>query len=168
MSTQEIEIRVPKLGESITEAMVGEWYVREGQYVAADKNLVSMESDKATFDIPAARGGIVSKILKKAGETAQVEEVIGYLKPAEAPAADLEETRRQRVEERRREDEERRRREEEERRDERDPGQRHIDLTLLLAELVENEQRQSRLDEVVVQRGEELAPEQRREAFGTE
>lgn len=88
MSTQEIEIRVPRPGESITEVMIGEWYVREGQYVAADKNLVALESDKATFDVPAARGGILSRIVKKAGETAQVDEVIGYLKPAEAPAAE--------------------------------------------------------------------------------
>ncbi|MEY3172763.1 MAG: Dihydrolipoyllysine-residue succinyltransferase component of 2-oxoglutarate dehydrogenase complex [Planctomycetota bacterium] len=87
MSTPEIEIKVPRPGESISEVMIGEWYVREGQYVAADKNLVALESDKATFDVPAPRGGIVSRILKKAGELAQVEEVIGYLQPAEAPAA---------------------------------------------------------------------------------
>ncbi len=88
MSTQEIEIRVPRPGESISEVMIGEWYVREGQYVAADKNLVALESDKATFDVPAAKGGILTRIVKKAGETAQVDEVIGYLKPAEAPAAE--------------------------------------------------------------------------------
>ncbi|MFM7039610.1 MAG: 2-oxoglutarate dehydrogenase complex dihydrolipoyllysine-residue succinyltransferase [Planctomycetaceae bacterium] len=87
MSTPEIEIRVPRPGESITEVMIGEWYVREGQYVPADKNLVALESDKATFDVPAPRGGVVTRILKKAGEVAQVEEVIGFLQPAEAPAA---------------------------------------------------------------------------------
>ena len=87
MSTPEIEIKVPRPGESITEVMIGEWYVREGQYVHADKNLVALESDKATFDVPAPRGGIVTRILKKAGELAQVEEVIGFLQPAEAPAA---------------------------------------------------------------------------------
>lgn len=87
MSTPEIEIKVPRPGESITEVMIGEWYVREGQYVPADKNLVALESDKATFDVPAPRGGIVTRILKKAGELAQVEEVIGFLQPAEAPAS---------------------------------------------------------------------------------
>jgi 2-oxoglutarate dehydrogenase E2 component (dihydrolipoamide succinyltransferase) len=86
MSTPEIEIKVPRPGESISEVMIGEWYVREGQYIGVDKNLVSLESDKATFDVPAPRGGVVTRILKKAGETAQVEEVIGYLQPAEAPA----------------------------------------------------------------------------------
>jgi 2-oxoglutarate dehydrogenase E2 component (dihydrolipoamide succinyltransferase) len=67
--------------------MIGEWYIQEGQYVAADRNLVALESDKATFDVPAPRGGILTRILKKAGESAQVEEVIGFLQPAEAPAA---------------------------------------------------------------------------------
>jgi len=82
-----IEIKVPKPGESISEVMIGEWYIQEGQYVAADRNLVALESDKATFDVPAPRGGILTRILKKAGESAQVEEVIGFLQPAEAPAA---------------------------------------------------------------------------------
>ena len=87
MSTPEIEIKVPRPGESISEVMIGEWYVQEGQYVAADRNLVALESEKATFDVPAPRGGILTRILKKAGESAQVEEVIGFLQPAEAPAA---------------------------------------------------------------------------------
>jgi len=86
MSTQDIEIKVPSLGESISEAFVGEWYVKEGEYVAADGRVVGLETDKATFDIPAQAGGIVSKILKNAGETAIIGEVIGYLQRAEKPA----------------------------------------------------------------------------------
>ncbi|MEJ7592549.1 MAG: 2-oxoglutarate dehydrogenase complex dihydrolipoyllysine-residue succinyltransferase [Planctomycetaceae bacterium] len=87
MSTQDIEIKVPQLGESISEAFVGEWYVKEGAYVAPDARVVGLETDKATFDIPAQAGGIVSKILKNAGETATIGEVIGFLRRAEAPAA---------------------------------------------------------------------------------
>ncbi len=87
MSTQDIEIKVPQLGESISEAFVGEWYVKEGAYVARDARVVGLETDKATFDIPAQAGGIVSKILKNAGETATIGEVIGFLRRAEAPAA---------------------------------------------------------------------------------
>ncbi len=87
MSTQDIEIKVPQLGESISEAFVGEWYVKEGGYVAADAKVVGLETDKATFDIPAQAGGIVSKILKNAGETATIGEVIGYLTRAEKPAS---------------------------------------------------------------------------------
>ncbi|HQX51969.1 MAG TPA: 2-oxoglutarate dehydrogenase complex dihydrolipoyllysine-residue succinyltransferase [Planctomycetaceae bacterium] len=85
MSTQEIEIKVPQLGESISEAFVGEWYVKEGAYVAKDGKVVGLETDKATFDIPAQEGGIVGRILKNAGETAAIGEVIGFLRPAEAP-----------------------------------------------------------------------------------
>lgn len=87
MSTQDIEIKVPQLGESISEAFVGEWYVKEGAYVAPDARVVGLETDKATFDIPAQAGGIVSKILKNAGETATIGEVIGFLRRSEAPAA---------------------------------------------------------------------------------
>ena len=86
MSTQEVEIRVPQLGESISEAFVGEWYVKEGAYVALDGKVVGLETDKATFDIPAQIGGVVSRILKNAGETASIGEVIGFLRPAEQPA----------------------------------------------------------------------------------
>jgi 2-oxoglutarate dehydrogenase E2 component (dihydrolipoamide succinyltransferase) len=86
MSTQDIEIKVPQLGESISEAFVGEWYVKEGEYVAADGKVVGLETDKATFDIPAQAGGIVSKILKNAGDTAAIGEVIGYLTRSEKPA----------------------------------------------------------------------------------
>ncbi len=86
MSTQEIEIKVPPVGESITEVVIGEWYVAEGGHLAADQNLVALESDKATFEIPAEQSGVVTRILKQAGDTAAVDEVIGYLRPAEASA----------------------------------------------------------------------------------
>jgi 2-oxoglutarate dehydrogenase E2 component (dihydrolipoamide succinyltransferase) len=85
MSDQEIEIKVPAVGESISEVFIGEWYVGEGAYVATDKNVVGLETDKATFEVPAVRGGIITRILKKAGESAAVGEVIAYLKPADAP-----------------------------------------------------------------------------------
>lgn len=83
---EEVEIKVPAVGESISEVFIGEWYVTEGNYVAADGNVVGLETDKATFDVPAAAAGNVSRILKQAGETAEVGEVIGYIQPAEASA----------------------------------------------------------------------------------
>lgn len=88
MSTKEIEIKVPAVGESISEVFIGEWYIDEGKYVATDKNIVGLETDKATFEVPATTGGVVTRILKKAGETAAIGEVIGYLQPSEAPASD--------------------------------------------------------------------------------
>lgn len=84
-TSQEVEIRVPAVGESISEVFIGEWYVPEGSYVAADANVVGLETDKATFDVPAVAGGVISRVLKHAGDTAAIGEVIGYLQPAEAP-----------------------------------------------------------------------------------
>jgi 2-oxoglutarate dehydrogenase E2 component (dihydrolipoamide succinyltransferase) len=87
MSTQEIEIKVPAVGESISEVFIGEWYISEGGYVGPDKNIVGLETDKATFEVPASTGGIVTRILRKAGDTAAIGEIIGYLQPSEAPAS---------------------------------------------------------------------------------
>jgi 2-oxoglutarate dehydrogenase E2 component (dihydrolipoamide succinyltransferase) len=86
MSTKEIEIKVPAVGESISEVFIGEWYAGEGKFVAADKDVVGLETDKATFGVPAPVGGVVTRILKKAGESAAIGEVIGYLQPSDAPA----------------------------------------------------------------------------------
>lgn len=81
-----IELKVPTVGESITEVQIANWYAGEGDYVALDANLVELETDKATVDLPAPVGGIVKKILKQPGETAQIGDVIGLLEEAEAPA----------------------------------------------------------------------------------
>ena len=86
--SDQIEIVVPPVGESITEVFIGEWYVGQGTYVESDENVVALESDKATFDVPAPVSGNVTKVLKAAGETAEIGEVIGYMTPAEAPASD--------------------------------------------------------------------------------
>lgn len=81
-----LEIKVPAVGESISEVQIGEWYVAEGDWVAADTELVGLETDKATFDVPAPAGGKVTRILKKAGEMAAIGDLIGYFEEAEAPA----------------------------------------------------------------------------------
>ncbi|MCE9606958.1 MAG: 2-oxoglutarate dehydrogenase complex dihydrolipoyllysine-residue succinyltransferase [Planctomycetia bacterium] len=82
-----IELRVPSIGESITEVFIGEWRKQEGAHAASGENLVELESDKATLELPAPEAGVVAKILKKKGETAAVGEVIGYFEPAAAGAA---------------------------------------------------------------------------------
>ncbi len=81
-----MEIKVPAVGESISEVQIGEWYVAEGEWVAADSDLVGLETDKATFDVPAPANGKVTRILKKAGEMAAVGDLIGYFEEVEAPA----------------------------------------------------------------------------------
>ncbi|MEM7311794.1 MAG: 2-oxoglutarate dehydrogenase complex dihydrolipoyllysine-residue succinyltransferase [Planctomycetota bacterium] len=84
--SKEVELVVPPVGESITEVFIGEWYVEKGAFAQMDKRVVALESDKATFDLPAPISGNVSRIVKQVGETAAVGEIIGYMTPAEAPA----------------------------------------------------------------------------------
>ena len=79
-----IELKVPEVGESITEVMVGTWKKREGEAVSRDESIVEIESDKATVELPAPQSGTVTKVLKASGERAVVGEVIGYMEPAGA------------------------------------------------------------------------------------
>lgn len=80
-----IELKVPAVGESITEVEIGDWLKPEGASVQKDENVVALESEKATVELPAPVSGKVSKILKQKGETAAVGEVIGYLEEMEVP-----------------------------------------------------------------------------------
>jgi len=82
-----LELKVPEVGESITEVVIGTWKKREGDGVALDEPIVEIESDKATVELPAPAAGTVAKILKASGEKAVVGEVIGFLEPAAAGAA---------------------------------------------------------------------------------
>jgi 2-oxoglutarate dehydrogenase E2 component (dihydrolipoamide succinyltransferase) len=81
------EIKVPSLGESITEVDIGPWLKKEGDSVAKDENLVSLESEKATVDLPAPSAGVLIKILKPKGQVANVGEVIAVLDSNGAPPA---------------------------------------------------------------------------------
>ncbi|MFN5755773.1 MAG: biotin/lipoyl-containing protein, partial [Planctomycetia bacterium] len=82
-----LELKVPEVGESITEVMIGTWKKREGDAVAIDDAIVEIESDKATVELPAPTPGTITKILKASGEKAVVGEVIGYMEPGAAAAA---------------------------------------------------------------------------------
>jgi 2-oxoglutarate dehydrogenase E2 component (dihydrolipoamide succinyltransferase) len=82
-----LELKVPAVGESITEVMIGTWKKREGDAVVTDEAIVEIESDKATVELPAPGAGTISKILKASGEKAVVGEVIGYMEPAGSAAA---------------------------------------------------------------------------------
>jgi len=81
-----IELKVPEVGESITEVMIGIWKKQEGDVVAVDDPIVEIESDKATVELPAPAAGRISRVLKASGEKAVVGEVIGYMEPAGAVA----------------------------------------------------------------------------------
>ena len=82
----QIELKVPSVGESITEVEIGQWLKREGEPVAKDENVVVIESEKTTLELPSPAGGSIAKILKQKGQTATVGEVIGYLEQNGAPA----------------------------------------------------------------------------------
>jgi len=77
-----LELKVPEIGESITEVMIGLWKKREGDTVALDEVILEIESDKATVELPAPQAGTLTKVLKGSGEKAVVGEVIGYLEPS--------------------------------------------------------------------------------------
>ncbi|HVS09936.1 MAG TPA: 2-oxoglutarate dehydrogenase complex dihydrolipoyllysine-residue succinyltransferase [Planctomycetota bacterium] len=74
-----VELKIPQVGESITEVQVGEWLKSEGDTVAADEPVVVIETDKVTVELPAPSAGKLSRVLKHQGEAAEVGEVIGYL-----------------------------------------------------------------------------------------
>src|SRR5512136_2868280 len=87
-----IDLKVPSLGESITQATVGTWLKKEGDAVAADEPVVEVESEKATVALPAPASGVLRKILKPSGATVSIGEVIGEMeqgngKIAAAPQA---------------------------------------------------------------------------------
>jgi len=74
-----IELVVPAVGESITEVEIGEWLKAEGDSVNRDENLVALESEKATVELPSPAAGTLGKILKRKGEKAAVGETIAYI-----------------------------------------------------------------------------------------
>src|SRR4051794_21017009 len=86
------EIRVPTLGESVTEATIGRWFKKAGDAVAVDEPLVELETDKVTIEVPAPSAGTLGEIVAKDGETVAVGALLGQIndgaaaaKPAAAP-----------------------------------------------------------------------------------
>src|SRR6201990_2727857 len=88
------EIRVPTLGESVTEATIGRWFKKAGDAVAVDEPLVELETDKVTIEVPAPSAGTLGEIAAKDGETVAVGALLGQInesgtgaaaKPAAAP-----------------------------------------------------------------------------------
>ena len=73
------EIRVPTLGESVTEATVAKWFKKPGDSVSADEPLVELETDKVTVEVPAPSAGVLSEIVAKDGETVEVGALLGQI-----------------------------------------------------------------------------------------
>jgi 2-oxoglutarate dehydrogenase E2 component (dihydrolipoamide succinyltransferase) len=81
------DIRVPTLGESVTEATVGKWFKQPGDAVAVDEPLVELETDKVTLEVPAPAAGVLSDIAVKDGETVAVGALLGSIKDGAGAAA---------------------------------------------------------------------------------
>ncbi|TMJ01979.1 MAG: 2-oxoglutarate dehydrogenase complex dihydrolipoyllysine-residue succinyltransferase [Alphaproteobacteria bacterium] len=74
------EIRVPTLGESVTEATIGKWFKKPGDPVAVDEPLVELETDKVTIEVPAPAAGTLAEISAKDGETVAVGALLGAIR----------------------------------------------------------------------------------------
>ncbi len=81
-----IEVRIPELGESVHEVQVAQWLKQEGDWVERDEDLVEIESEKATFQLPSPEAGTLAAIVKPDGEFASVGDVIATIDETAQPA----------------------------------------------------------------------------------
>jgi 2-oxoglutarate dehydrogenase E2 component (dihydrolipoamide succinyltransferase) len=81
------EIRVPTLGESVTEATIGQWFKKVGDSVSADEPIVELETDKVTIEVPAPSAGVLEAIAAQPGETVDVGALLGAIGGAAAAAS---------------------------------------------------------------------------------
>ncbi|WP_055046778.1 2-oxoglutarate dehydrogenase complex dihydrolipoyllysine-residue succinyltransferase [Devosia sp. A16] len=81
------DIRVPTLGESVTEATIGQWFKKVGDAVAADEPVVELETDKVTIEVPAPAAGVLETITANPGDTVNVGALIGAIAAAGSSVA---------------------------------------------------------------------------------
>ncbi|HEY1961814.1 MAG TPA: biotin/lipoyl-containing protein, partial [Rhizomicrobium sp.] len=81
-----IQIKVPAMGESVTEATVARWFKKEGDAVARDEPVLELETDKVTVEVPAPADGAIESIDVKEGSTVQVGTVLGAIAEGKAGA----------------------------------------------------------------------------------
>ena len=81
------EIRVPTLGESVTEATIGKWFKKPGDAVKADEPLLELETDKVTLEVNAPAAGVLAEVVAKDGETVAAGSLLGQIAPGGAGAA---------------------------------------------------------------------------------
>ncbi|MGE8290205.1 MAG: 2-oxoglutarate dehydrogenase complex dihydrolipoyllysine-residue succinyltransferase [Sphingobacterium sp.] len=79
-----LEIKVPTVGESITEVTLSQWLKQDGDYVEMDENIAELESDKATFELPAEKAGIL-RIIAQEGDTLEIGAVVCTIEEGQAP-----------------------------------------------------------------------------------
>ncbi|RJG43430.1 2-oxoglutarate dehydrogenase complex dihydrolipoyllysine-residue succinyltransferase [Mesorhizobium sp. DCY119] len=81
------EIRVPTLGESVSEATIGKWFKKVGDAIAADEPLVELETDKVTIEVPSPSAGTLTEIAAPEGETVGVGAILGTISAGAGAAA---------------------------------------------------------------------------------
>ncbi len=84
-----IEIIVPALGESVTEATIAKWYKKQGDSVQVDDLILELETEKVTLEVNALASGVISKILKDEGETVAVGDSVGQITAGEVAAIEV-------------------------------------------------------------------------------
>src|ERR1700749_4209659 len=86
-----LEIKVPPVGESITEVTLSSWIKKDGDQVKMDEVIAELESDKATFELTAEKAGVL-KISAKEGDTLPIGAVVATIEEGATPANDAKET----------------------------------------------------------------------------
>lgn len=81
----DVDVKVPSIGETVTSVKIGEFYVKEGDYVQAEAPIFVVESDKVTTDVPAPKAGVLKKILHDSGASLGIGDVVAIIDDA-APA----------------------------------------------------------------------------------
>ena len=87
-----IEVKVPVLPESVTDATVATWYKQPGDFVRRDENLVDLETDKVVLEVPAPADGVLKSIEVESGETVEANAILAYVEEGEIPAEEKKES----------------------------------------------------------------------------
>src|SRR5690349_2733821 len=82
-----VEIKVPAMGESVTEATISKWFKKEGDAVKRDEPLLELETDKVTVEVPSPADGAIESISAQAGATVQVGALLGAIAEGKTGAA---------------------------------------------------------------------------------
>ena len=81
-----VEVKVPQLSESVSEATLLTWHKKVGEAVKEDENLIDIETDKVVLELPAPKSGVLTKIIKGDGEKVGSNEVIAQIDTAATAA----------------------------------------------------------------------------------
>ena len=81
-----VEVKVPNLPESVSDATVAKWHKKPGDSVERDENLVDLETDKVVLEVPAPADGVLKDISAEEGETVEEGQVLGVMEEGDAPS----------------------------------------------------------------------------------